>query len=144
MQLFGEFCEIICWPPPHIQGLWSISIKTLKSDSAEGNPASIYDYNNQFTYNSVGDTELTDTMLWSLAKEITNSTDVRTLGLKLQLDSSQIATSLTNHPNNINDAAFDVLRKWRDSHEDATEAYKEICKALKDAKQNFLISKVLQ
>ena len=83
-------------------------------------------------------------MLWSLAKEITSSSDVRTLGLKLELDNSKITTSLTNYPNNINDAAFDVLRQWRDSQEDATVAYGKICEALKDAKQNFLISKVLQ
>ena len=83
-------------------------------------------------------------MLWNLAKEITNSSQLRTLGLKLKLGDSKIDTALTNHRYDINDAAYDVLRNWRDSQEDATEAYKEICKALKDAKQNLLISKVLQ
>ena len=92
----------------------------------------------------VGNIPLTDSMLWSLAKEITNSSDIRTLGLKLKVDNSQITTFLTNHPNDINGAAFDVLRQWRDNQDNATVAYGKICEALKDAKQIFLISKVLQ
>ena len=83
-------------------------------------------------------------MLWSLAKEFTNRSDLRTLGIKLKLDESKIATALTNHQNEINEAAYDLMRRWRASQDNDTVAYRNICEALKDAKQNFLISKVLQ
>ena len=91
-----------------------------------------------------GDTELTDSMLLSLSREFTNRSDLRTLAVKLGQDKSKVDTSLTNHQNDINEAAYDLLKQWRDSKHDATVAYQEICKALKDAKQTFLISKVLR
>ena len=83
-------------------------------------------------------------MLLSLAREFTNRSDLRTLAVKLDQDKSKVDTSLTNHQNDINEAACDLLKQWRDSKYDATVAYKEICQALKDAKQTFLISKVLR
>ena len=91
-----------------------------------------------------GDTPLTDYMLLSLSREFTNRSDLRTLAVKLGQDKSKVDTSLTNHQNDINEAAYDLLKQWRDSKYDATVAYQEICKALKDAKQTFLISKVLR
>ena len=93
----------------------------------------------------VGDAELTDSMLWNLAQQFTNSCQLRTLGQKLQkLDNSKIDTSLTNYGHDINAAAYDVLRKWRVSQDNDTVAYKDICEALKEAELNFFISKVLQ
>ena len=83
-------------------------------------------------------------MLLSLAREFTNRSDLRTLAVKLGQDKSKVDTSLTNRQNDINEAAYDLLKQWRDSKYDATVAYKEICQALKDAKQTFLISKVLR
>ena len=84
-------------------------------------------------------------MLWRLAKEITNSSQLRTLGLKLELDNSKIDTALFNHRNDtIEIAAYDVLRQWKYSQEDATVAYGKICKALRAAELNVLIPKVLQ
>ena len=85
-------------------------------------------------------------MLWTLAKVFTNRSDLRTVMLKLPkpLDESKIATSLTNNNNDINSAAYDLLRQWRASQDNERIAYTNICEALKDAEQNFLISKVLQ
>ena len=83
-------------------------------------------------------------MLWSLAQQFTNSSQLCTLGLKLKLGDSKIATSLTNYGHDINAVSYDVLRKWRDSQEDATTAYKKICEALRAAELNFFMSQVLQ
>ena len=91
-----------------------------------------------------GDTELTDYMLWNLAKEYTNRNDLRTLALKLGLKESQVTTSLTNNNNDINSAAYDLLRQWRASQDNNRIAYTNICKTLEDAEQKFLIWKVLQ
>ena len=91
-----------------------------------------------------GDTELTDYMLWNLAKEYTNRSDLRTLALKLGLKESQVATSLTNYNNDINSAAYDLLRQWRASQGNDRIAYTNICKTLEDVEQKFKIWKVLQ
>ena len=90
-----------------------------------------------------GDTELTDYVLWNLAKEYSNRHDLRTLALKLGLKESQVATSLTNN-NDINSAAYDLLRRWRASQDNDRIAYTNICKTLEDVEQKFLIWKVLQ
>ena len=82
-------------------------------------------------------------MLWNLAKEFTNRCDLRTFGLKL-LPESEVATSLANHQHSIHEAAYGILRQWRASQENESDAYKKICEALRDARQNLLISKVLQ
>ena len=97
-----------------------------------------------------GDMGLTDEMLWNLAKEYTNRSDLMTLASKLDgPDSSTspmtaLATSLTNNNNDINSAAYDLLRRRRVSQDNERVAYTNICKTLEDAEQKFLIWKVLK
>ena len=56
-----------------------------------------------------------DADLLAVSKYITNGMDLQDVGVQLGLGLHQIDSIRTNNPDNINQAACEVLRIWRDN-----------------------------
>ena len=89
--------------------------------------------------------ELTDTRLVLLSNEITSSNKLRTLAMVgLNINGTIIDSALQNNGDDITEAAYKVLKQWRDSQSDKTTAYTQICQTLRDVKMDILITETLQ
>ena len=72
---------------------------------------------------------------------------LRTLAtVGLQMKETIVDSQLANHRDDINSAAYEVLKEWRNTQVNKTEAYINICKALKheDVDLESLINETLQ
>ena len=58
------------------------------------------------------DTELTDGMLFSLSRQLTDRDKVRRLGIGLKVNGNAIDSHLHNE-RDITEAGYKVLKKWR-------------------------------
>ncbi len=71
--------------------------------------------------------ELSEKNIIYLAKQITSKMDLRELGAEvLKIPSSKIDAALEDNPSNIVEAAYNVLRNWRESKGTGKEAYTSI------------------
>ena len=87
---------------------------------------------------------LTDAQLVLLSEEINLPRKLRKLGIVgLKIDNNIIDSALQNNTD-IVEAAYDVLKQWRDSQPDKTSAYTQICQALTDVKMEMLINETLK
>ena len=93
---------------------------------------------------SIDKLELSDPRLVLLSEEINQARKLRRLAVVgLKMDSVVIDSSLQNNTD-IVEAAYHVLKQWRDSQPDRTTAYKQICQALRNVKMEMLITEALQ
>ena len=70
-------------------------------------------------------------MMWVLAKQISTPADLRTLGiLGLGVSDPTIGKNLQN-TDDINEAAYQVLRTWRLNQDNWKVAYTNLCDALR-------------
>ena len=89
--------------------------------------------------------ELTDTRLVLLSNEITSPNKLRTLAMVgLNINGTIIDSALQNNRDDITEAAYKVLKQWRDSQSNKTTAYTQICQTLRDVKMDILITETLQ
>ena len=91
--------------------------------------------------------ELTGAKLVKLSNKITKPSMLRTLAtVGLQMKETTVDSQLVNHPNDINSAAYEVLKEWRNTQVDQTEAYTNICLALRheDVDLESLINEALR
>ena len=88
--------------------------------------------------------EFTDAHLVELSMNIIDSTMLRNLavvGFKMK---RAIVESRLHNNRDFTDAAYEVLKEWRNSQETPTEAYTNMCRALRRAGIQYLIGDVLQ
>ena len=64
--------------------------------------------------------------------------------LGLRMDSTVVDTALHNNRDAITEAAYIVIKRWRDSQPNKTTAYMKICEALRNVKMDMLIIETLQ
>ena len=88
---------------------------------------------------------MTDARLLELSKDFFSEELLEELGIKgLGIPDNTIQKHIKNHPNDITRAALAILREWRNSQENATIAYENICKALKHIEMPYLIKTTLR
>ena len=69
-------------------------------------------------------------MLLNLSKSLEEE-DLHNLAVRgLGMDTSIVDSALSNNPKNRNLAAYDVLKQWRNSQENASNAYNILCEAM--------------
>ena len=96
-----------------------------------------------FVLDSNKQLEFTDGRLVLLSKEITTTGQLRILAsFGLKVDLAVIDTALHNNRDEITEAAYTVLTKWRDSQSNKHTAYTQMCKALRRVKMHLLITKM--
>ena len=81
-------------------------------------------------------------MLLQVSMRLVNKTDVRQLGLKLQVDEFTIAAKLKDE-SEITNAAHEVLKVWFYKKQDRQVAYQVLGQALVDVQLNFIAREVL-
>ena len=80
-------------------------------------------------------------MLLEVSLRLTNKVHVRKLGFELQVAEHNITTMLEQ--NDINNAAYQVLKLWFENEEDKKAAYQVLRKALVDVKLTSIAYNVL-
>ncbi len=73
---------------------------------------------------------LTEEDMLNTAMELTDQVTIFKLGLKLGLEAYAIEAALTDHPHSIREAAYYVLRTWRDKIGTDEAAYEFLGSAL--------------
>ena len=88
--------------------------------------------------------ELTDIMLTELSRKMTSKSDLRLIGLTLHVDSNAIDRHLHNERYEISEAAYKVLREWRNRFEDKREAYSKLRAGLRRANMSMYVGEILE
>ena len=84
--------------------------------------------------------ELTDSMILSLSEKINKEGDLRKLAiLGLAVSDDVISGSLYRNQNDINGAAYDVLKTWRLQYQVGTEARDKLREALKSVNMSYCL-----
>ena len=84
-------------------------------------------------------------MLYCLSKCVTKGDELKNLAVMgLELELHAVSRHLNNRRDDITMAALDVLLEWRNSQENSTMAYIQLCKALRRARLNYLVGRVLE
>ena len=65
------------------------------------------------------------------------------LAIELRVGSHVVDLSMGNHPQNIYDATYYVLDEWKRNQQNSNEAFKNMCEALSNIKENAIIYEVL-
>ena len=88
---------------------------------------------------------MTDARLVKLSNKINKRSELRTLAV-VGLGMGRATVDSQFNKDDINDVAYEVLNKWRNSQKNEIDAYINICKALKhdDVKLESFIDEVLQ
>ena len=79
-----------------------------------------------------------------VAKLLTDVFQIRVLGVKLGLKSTQVDSILENNKYDINEAAYKVLQKWLQGESERGIAYANLIQALHDTKLSMIVSDVFQ
>ena len=74
--------------------------------------------------------KLTHEHLYRVARRLTSKSDIRRLGLKLGIADHRIDAIFHNKRDDITEAAYEILKEWRKSQEDAKVAFITLIKAL--------------
>ena len=84
-------------------------------------------------------TELTETMLFNLAQQISSSQELRRLSvLGLKVPTLVTDTNLTKY-RDINLAAYEILKYWFSQKKNNVQAYDELCEILrKSGKTSYI------
>ena len=92
-----------------------------------------------------GQQGLTDAHLVTLSNMVTEHQTLRNLAV-VGLEMNRVTVDSRLNENRINDAAYEVLSEWRKTQANGTEAYSNMCKALKHkhVKLESFIEEVLQ
>ena len=87
---------------------------------------------------------LTDARLLELSSQL-DIDELLTLGIKgLGISDRIIDRHIKNHPNDMSKAVYSTLKEWRRSQDNATVAYQNICKALRDVEMPYYVHAALQ
>ena len=84
-------------------------------------------------------------MLLNLSKSLNNKEDLANLAiLGLGIEENKVDTALQNHPGDINSAANQILKQWRNGYENTANAYSILCKALRKVKLDYYIKRLTE
>ena len=83
-------------------------------------------------------------MLTELSRKMTSKSDLRLIGLTLDVDSNAIDRHMHNARYEISEAAYKVLREWRNRYEDKREAFSKMCAALRRANMGMHVGEILE
>ena len=84
--------------------------------------------------------ELTDAMMLKLSKKINTESDLRDLAIQgLAVSGDDLSRSLYKYPNDINGAAYDVLKAWRRKFQTGAAARLELREALKSVDMSYFL-----
>ena len=87
---------------------------------------------------------LTDEQLLNLSTHITNISDLRKIAVAgLRMKEYVVDSKISNHTNDMESAAYSVLKTWRNSQENRAEAYKKLRAALTKVKMPYLFDQVI-
>ena len=86
---------------------------------------------------------LIDDAVDRISKRITEKTKLRELALKLDVASYDVGRAFTDH-RKIEEAAHEVLNKWKESEENETVALRKLYKALCEAGLTMIANDVLR
>ena len=88
--------------------------------------------------------ELTPQRLYELSLRITTLKDLRTLATNgLKVPEYNIDSICTDKCDSVNEAALEVLKTWLKMQENRTEAYDNLCNALRKVKMDYYIKDAL-
>ena len=82
------------------------------------------------TKGSVDGIQLTHRDLYEVACRLTRIYDIQRLALKLGVQAHRMASILVNNNGDITEAAYEMLKEWRSSQQDAVEALSKLWDAL--------------
>ena len=88
---------------------------------------------------------LTDEHLVRLSQRLTNYGNLRSLAYRgLKLEYEEIEMSITNKPNDVQSAAYDILQTWAKQQETKEKAFSDVYAALKESQLQMLAEELLQ
>ena len=88
---------------------------------------------------------LTDAHVVQVSKELTTRGDLNKLAYRgLKLEPSEVESAITNAPNDIQTAAYSVLREWMKQQEHREETYTDLKEALAECNMKMLVSKLTE
>ena len=89
--------------------------------------------------------EVTPQRLYELSLRITKWTDLRILATNgLKVSEYKIDSICTDKRDSVNEAALEVLKTWLKKQKNRTEAYDNLCNALKKVEMDYYITDALQ
>ena len=79
-----------------------------------------------------------------MSERLDNKTDIKRLGLKLNVQTHIINATLSNNANSLTDAAHNILKDWFKRQNDRKSAYQVLGQALKVSQLNMIANDVLE
>ena len=87
--------------------------------------------------------QLTEGQLLKLSQYLTNKSDLRRLAvIGLQMKEHVVDSKISSNTNDMESAAYNVLKTWRNSQENIATAHRKLRNALKKVNMKFLIAQV--
>ena len=84
-------------------------------------------------------------MIIELSRRISSEDDIRRLGVNgLGVPAHIVDNCLRNRRNDLNWATYDMLEAWSRNEESRTQAYTDLCIAVRKVHMDFLIKEVLE
>ena len=83
-------------------------------------------------------------MLFEVSERLDNKTDIKRLGLKLNVQTHVVNAALANEANSLTDAAHNILKDWFKRQNDRQSAYQVLGQALKASQLNMIANDVLE
>ena len=94
--------------------------------------------------NTIGGT-LTDEHLLRLSQRLTNYGNLRSLSYTgLKVNHHQIESAITNKPNDVQSAAYEILQTWRKQYQSREEAFSHLYSALRVSQLNMLAQELVE
>ena len=88
---------------------------------------------------------LSDVHVLQLSQRLTNQIDLRTLGYRgLKVEPHEIELAINNKPNDIQSAAYEILKIWQKQQSNEKEAYSNLVAALTECQMHMLVSQLKQ